>query len=65
MIAAKLLEYGVEVDVLDNYLSVETLQTLKLKGYVLENFESTENGVVYIRMPREIITKYGVTDEEA
>ena len=65
MIAAKLLEYGVEVDVLDNYLSVETLQTVKLKGYVLENCEFTENGVVYIKMPREIINKYGVTDEEA
>jgi phosphoesterase RecJ-like protein len=65
MIAAKLLEYGVEVDVLDNYLSIETLQTIKLKGYVLENREFTENGVVYIKMPREIINKYGVTDEEA
>ena len=65
IIAAKLLEYGVEVDVLDNYLSVETLQTVKLKGYVLENCEFTENGVVYIKMPREIINKYGVTDEEA
>jgi phosphoesterase RecJ-like protein len=65
MIAAKLLEYGVEVDVLDNYLSIETLQTIKLKGYVLENCEFTENGVVYIKMPREIINKYGVTDEEA
>ena len=65
MIAAKLLEYGVEVDKLDNYLSVETLETVKLKGYVLENCEFTNDGVVYIRMPREIINKYGVTDEEA
>ena len=65
MIAAKLLEYGVEVDKLDNYLSIETLQTIKLKGYVLENCEFTENGVVYIKMPRDIINKYNVTDEEA
>ena len=65
MIAAKLLEYGVEVDKLDNYLSIETLQTIKLKGYVLENCEFTNDGVVYIRMPRDIINKYGVTDEEA
>ena len=65
MIAAKLLEYGVEVEKLDNYLSVETLETVKLKGYVLENCEFTPDGVVYIKMPREIINKYGVTDEEA
>lgn len=65
MIAAKLLDYGVEVDVLDNYLSIETLQTIKLKGYVLENCEFTNDGVVYIKMPRDVINKYGVTDEEA
>jgi phosphoesterase RecJ-like protein len=65
IIAAALLDYGVEVDKLDNLLSIETLQTIKLKGYVLENCEFTNDGVVYIRMPREIINKYNVTDEEA
>lgn len=65
MVAAKLLEYGVDVEKLDNYLSVETLKIVKLKGYVLENCEFTEDGVVYIKMPREVITQYGVTDEEA
>ena len=64
-IAGYLLDNGVSPSVLDNYLSVETMNTLKLKGYVLSNFETTENGFVYIRMTRDVIEAYGVTDEEA
>ena len=64
-VAGELLKYGVEVDKLDNYLSVETMNVVKLKGYVLGNCEFSENGVVYIRMTRDVIEQYGVTDEEA
>lgn len=64
-VAAYLLGFGVDPSVLDNYLSVETLQTLKLKGYVLSNFEMTEEGFAYIKMTRDVVEKYGVSDEEA
>jgi phosphoesterase RecJ-like protein len=64
-IAGFLLDKGVKVDEVDNLLSVETLKTLKLKGYTLLNFETTDAGFAYIKMTRDVIEKYGVTDDEA
>ena len=63
--AATLLSYGVDVEKLDNYLSVETMDVVKLKGYVLQNAEFTKDGVAYIKMTRDVISQYNVTDEEA
>jgi len=63
-VAGHLLDLGVSPDKVDNYLSVESLDTLKLKGYVLSNFE-TKPGFVYIKMTRDIVEKFGVSDEEA
>lgn len=63
--AGYLLNQGVDVEYIDNQLSVETLETLKLKGYVLTHFETTPNGVAYIKLDREIIESFGVTDEDA
>lgn len=63
--AAKLIDAGVNPAVIDNHLSVENMATLKLKGYVLSNFVTTEGGFVYIKITRDVIEKFGVTDEEA
>lgn len=63
--AAMLSDLGADVSVIDNYLSIDTLATLKLKGYVLSNFETTENGFAYIKMTRDVIDQFGVSDEEA
>ena len=65
MLAATLLSYGVDVEKLDNYLSVETMDVVKLKGYVLQNAVFTPDGVAYIKMTRDVISQYNVTDEEA
>lgn len=64
-IAAKLLDMGVNPSDIDNKLSVDTMETLKLKGYVLSNFKVTEEGFAYIAMTRDIIESYKVTDEQA
>jgi len=63
--AGVLLNSGADVEVIDNYLSTEELNIIHYKGYVLENAKFTENGVVYIKVTRDIIEKYGLTDEEA
>ncbi len=63
--AAILLDHGVDLSYVDNHLSVESLNTLKLKGYCLSNFKTTEHGFAYIIMKRETIEAFGVTDEEA
>ena len=65
MIASKLMEYGVDVEKLDNLLSVETMDVVHLKGYVLQNAEFTDKGVAYIKMTRDVIDQYNVSDEEA
>ncbi len=63
--AALLVDNGVDLGYVDNNLSVETLKTLKLKGYSLTNFNITENGFAYLVITRDIINKFEVTDEEA
>lgn len=65
MAAATLVDAGVNIGEIDNKLSIETLQTLKLKGYVLSNFKMTENGFAYITLTREEIESFGVSDEDA
>ncbi len=65
MLAARLLSYGVDVEKLDNLLSVETMNVVKLKGHVLQNAVFTPDGVAYIKMTRNVIDQYNVTDEEA
>lgn len=65
MAAATLLSCGVDVEKLDNLLSVETMDVVKLKGYVLQNTVFTPDGVAYIKMTRDVLNQYNVTDEEA
>lgn len=63
--AAILLDSGVDLGYVDNKLSVETLKTLKLKGYALSHFEIAPNGFAYLKITRDIINEFEVTDEEA
>lgn len=65
MAAACLVDHGVDLSYIDNQLSVETLETLKLKGWVLSNFKMTENGFAYVSLNRETIESFGVSDENA
>ncbi|MFI3329498.1 MAG: bifunctional oligoribonuclease/PAP phosphatase NrnA [bacterium] len=64
-IAAKLIDAGVDAKALDNLLSVESLDSLKLKGHVLSNFVTSEEGVVYAKIPLTLIEELGVSQEEA
>ena len=65
MAAAALVDAGVSLGYIDNQLSIETLETLKLKGYILSNFKMTENGFAYVTLTREEIESFGVSDEDA
>lgn len=64
-IAAELISLGVDAKKLDNLLSVETLNVLKLKGYVLSNFINTPEGVAYAKLPLSVIEEFEVSQEEA
>ena len=62
---AHLLEYGLDfVDVLTR-LSAKSESLMKLQGYVLLNFQKTENGVAYIKMTPDVINQFDVSLEEA
>ncbi|MDE6946507.1 MAG: bifunctional oligoribonuclease/PAP phosphatase NrnA [Anaeroplasmataceae bacterium] len=63
--AATLVEQGVNLGYIDNQLSVEDLNTLKLKGYILSNFKISEHGFVYATLTREEIESFHVSDEDA
>lgn len=63
-LAGILIEKGVDVEFIDQMLSKESLEMIALKGYVYSNFV-TRQGFVYIKMTRDIIEKYQVTDEQA
>ena len=63
-LAGLLIEKGVDVEFIDNKLSQESLEMIALKGYVYSNFV-TADGFVYIKMTRDVIEKYSVTDEQA
>ena len=63
--AALLVDNGVDLGYVDNNLSVETVDTLKLRGWCLTHFETTPNGFAYLKMTREIINEFKVSDEDA
>lgn len=63
--ASELLKHNVDVEYLDNKLSVESMNVIKFKGYVLANATFTNDGVVYIKVTQEIVKEYGLTNEEA
>lgn len=63
-LAGLLIEKGVDVEYIDGELSQESLEMIALKGYVYSNFV-TADGFVYIKMTRDVIEKYNVTDEQA
>lgn len=62
---AYLLEYGLDFVEVLNQLSVKSENLLKLQGYVLLNFQKTENGVAYIKMTNELVEEFDVSLEEA
>jgi bifunctional oligoribonuclease and PAP phosphatase NrnA len=63
-LAGLMIAHGVDVEYIDGKLGIETLDMISLKGYVYSNF-MTADGFVYLRMTRDIIEKYNVTDEQA
>lgn len=64
-LAGLLISNGVDVEYIDANLSKESLDMIALKGYVYSNFKTTEGGFIYLKMTRDVIESYGVSDEQA
>lgn len=63
--AGMLLDFGVDVAYVDFKLSMKTLDEVKVKGYILMNFEQTKEGFAYFKMTKEIMDRYNLSNEEA
>lgn len=63
--ASTLLSHGVNLEFVNNSLSLETEGALRLKGYCLNNFKITENGFAYITLKYDEFSKFGVGEEVA
>ena len=63
--AGELLKFGVDTGSLYNELYKTEQYIARLNGYVLQNFESSENGAGWMKITKETIEEYGVTASEA
>ena len=63
--AGMLLEHGADVEEIDRYLSSESFDMLRFKGYVYMNFETTDKGFVYLKITEELYKSYNLTYEQA
>lgn len=64
-LAGMLLDFGVDIEDIDNKLSVDDMNSIRLKGEVLSNFVTTEGGFIYYIMKKEMMTKMNVSHESA
>ena len=63
--AGSLVEMGINPQEIDNKLSIESLDILKFKGYVLSKFKLTKGGFAYIKITKDVVEKYNISYEDA
>jgi phosphoesterase RecJ-like protein len=63
--AAQLIEMGVSFPELYNEMYKMSVRLAKLNGYILQNFEMTEDGAAYIKITKDTLKEFGVTLSEA
>lgn len=64
-LAGSLLDYKFDTERMYANLNLKDRQSLKLTGYVLNNFKTTKNGVNYIYISKKTQKKFKITTEEA
>lgn len=64
-LAGKLVELGVDIENVNQFLSGESLRATKLKAYIYRTLKVTKSGVVYAFLPKVAIKRYNVTYDEA
>ena len=65
VLAGKLVENGVDVEEINNQLSMESLRATKLKSVVYKTMKVTKNGAVYAKIKGSLIKKFNVSYDEA
>jgi phosphoesterase RecJ-like protein len=62
---AVLYDNGLVAKDVYDYLETRTEELTRFKGFMLQNYKKTENGVVYFKILPEYLEEFGVTLEEA
>lgn len=62
---ATLFDLGLEKKTIHQYLDQRTEELTRFKGYVLQHYKKTPNGVVYFKIKPKYLKKFNVTLEEA
>jgi len=62
---AMLYDMGLDAQAVYRHLDTQSEALTRFKGYVLQNYKKTENGVAYVEITHELMERFGVTDEEA
>ena len=65
LVAAELIRNGVDINYINKSLSNDSIELLRLKGYVINNFKITDNGFAYIVLDKKTINEYNVSEEDA
>ncbi|TFD92503.1 bifunctional oligoribonuclease/PAP phosphatase NrnA [Jeotgalibacillus sp. R-1-5s-1] len=63
--AGELIKYNFDRTALYNDLYEMDAHVLKLQGYVLQNFEMSENGAAYLKLTKEKLSEFGALPSEA
>jgi len=63
--AGMLLTKGADVEEIDRAMSNETLDMFRFKGYVYQNFKTTDKGFIYLQITDEVRKEHNLTYEEA
>ncbi|MFA5542700.1 MAG: bifunctional oligoribonuclease/PAP phosphatase NrnA [Bacilli bacterium] len=64
-LAGTLLDYNFDTERMYANLNLKDRNSMKLTGYVLNNFKTTKNGVSYIYISKKVQKKFKVSTEEA
>lgn len=64
-LAAMLLDFGVDTDIMYAHLYLEDFDYLKFQAYVFKKMKITQNGVAYLYVDRRMQKKFQLTTEQA
>ncbi|MBN3491033.1 bifunctional oligoribonuclease/PAP phosphatase NrnA [Acholeplasma equirhinis] len=63
--AGMLLNHGADVEEIDKQLSIESLDMIRFKGFVYQNFKTTDKGFIYLIITDKIREEFKLSYEEA
>src|SRR5690554_2143741 len=64
-LGAEIYKYDFDKQALYADIYHKSIKELKFKGYILDNFKSTENGLGYMKLKSDILKQFSINSEDA